>query len=238
MMAIATERFSGPHLYGYVARPADGALSGVLILPTIYGVNEFARGYADTLADAGLVAAVWDINSGLPLVTDYQECIRRARTLTDRGVADLLKRWTDTMTSEMGLTSIGILGFCIGGRLALLKAAEDPRIKACAVAYPSIESPRLPNQELDALTLASDIACPVHMIQAGNDHVTSPQTYQALKQALYKRKAPTVVQLHPEAEHGFMHRDKPEANRVAAAIASPQVVAFLSACLARSAAAV
>jgi hypothetical protein len=45
------------------------------------------------------------------------------------------------------------------------------------------------------------------------------------------------VQLHPEAEHGFMHREKPEENRVAAAIASPQVVAFLGACLARSAAA-
>jgi carboxymethylenebutenolidase len=236
-MAITTEKFSGPRLYGYVARPADGARSGVLILPTIYGVNEFARGYADILAHAGLAAAVWDINSGQPLVTDYQECIRRARTLSDRGVAGMLKDWTDMMTSEMHLASTGVLGFCIGGRFALLKAADDKSIKACAIAYPSIESPRLPSQELDALALASDIACPVHMLQPGNDHVTHPETYETLKQALCKRKAPTIVQLHPEAEHGFMHREKPEENRVAAAIASPQVVAFLGACLARSAAA-
>jgi carboxymethylenebutenolidase len=236
-MAITTEKFSGPRLYGYVARPTDGAHSGVLILPTIFGVNEFARGYADALANAGLVAAVWDINSGLPLVTDYQECIRRARALTDRGVAVMLKHWTDMMTSEMRLTSIGVLGFCIGGRFALLKAADDKSIEACAMAYPSIENPRLPNQELDALRLAYDIACPVHMLQPGNDHVTNPETYETLKRALYKRKAPTVVQLHPEAEHGFMHREKPEANRVATAIASPQVVAFLSACLAQNAAA-
>jgi carboxymethylenebutenolidase len=236
-MAITTEKFSGPRLYGYVARPADGARSGVLILPTIYGVNEFARGYADILAHAGLAAAVWDINSGQPLVTDYQECIRRARTLTDRGVIGLLMVWTETMSSEMGLASIGVLGFCIGGRFALLQAADDKSIKACAIAYPSIESPRLPNQELGALALASDIACPVHMLQPGNDHVTKPETYETLKQALYKRNAPTVVQLHPEAEHGFMHRKEPEENSVAAAIASPQVVAFLGACLVRSAAA-
>jgi carboxymethylenebutenolidase len=235
-MAITTKKFGGPHLYGYVVCPTDGAHSGVLILPTIYGVNEFACGYADALANAGLAAAVWDINSGLPLVTDYQECIRRARTLTDRGVIGMLKDWTDMMTSEMGLASIGVLGFCIGGRFALLKAADDKCIKGCAMAYPSIENPRLSNQELDALTLASDIACPVHMLQPGNDHVTHPETYETLKQALYKRKAPTVVQFHPEAEHGFMHREKPEANRVAAAIASPQVVAFLSACLALGAA--
>jgi carboxymethylenebutenolidase len=137
----------------------------------------------------------------------------------------------------MGLASIGVLGFCIGGRFALLQAADDKSIKACAIAYPSIESPRLPNQELGALALASDIACPVHMLQPGNDHVTKPETYETLKQALYRRNAPTVVQLHPEAEHGFMHRKEPEENRVAAAIASPQVVAFLGACLARSAAA-
>jgi len=232
-MAIKTESFSGPRLYGYVARPADGARSGVLILPTIYGVNEFARGYAETLANAGLAAAVWDINSGLPLVNDYQECIRRARTLTDHGVIGMLKDWTDLMTSDMGLTSIGVLGFCIGGRFALLKAADDSGIKACAMAYPSIENPQLPNQELDALTLASDIQCPVHLLQPGNDHVTNPETYEALKQALCRRKAPTVVQLHPEAEHGFMHREKPGANQVATAIASPQVVAFLGACLTR-----
>ena len=230
MATSNAKTLNGPH-FGYVSRPDAPPGGGVLILPTIFGVNEFARQYADALANAGLTAAVWDINSGLPLTTDYQECIRRARTLTDEGVAVMVTGWLDTLLGELGLTSVAIIGFCIGGRFALLQAACDKRLKACAMAYPSIENPRLANQELDALGLAASVDCPVHLIRPGNDHVTNPETYEALTRALLTRRSPTTFQIHPAAEHGFMHRKTPEANVAAASLASPQVIAFLKACL-------
>ncbi len=230
-MAIKNRTLRGPQMFGYLAEPEQGARSGVLILPTIFGVNDSARSYADTLATAGLSAAVWDINSGLPLTTDYQECIKRARTLTDASVAAMVAQWLDAMLGEFGLSSVAVLGFCIGGRFALLQAAQDRRVRACAAAYPSIENPRLPNQEKDALSLAATIACPVQMLRPGNDHVTNLETYEALTQALLKRSALTTVQFYPEAEHGFMHRKTPDANVAATRLASPQIVAFLAACL-------
>ncbi len=230
-MAIRTEYFKGPALYGYMARPEQTVRAGVLILPTIFGVNEFARSYADLLAEAGMAAAVWDINSGLPLVTDYPECIRRARTLTDAAVSTMVRQWLDMMAAEIGLASVGLLGFCIGGRFALLGAVDDKRVRACAMAYPSIENPRLANQQRDALGLASGIDCPVHVLQPGKDHVTNPETYEELKRSLFERAAPTILQYHPDAEHGFMHREQPEANRIATKLASPQLVAFLKTCL-------
>lgn len=230
-MSIECKTFSGPDLFGYVAAPKAGARGGVLILPTIFGVNEFARSYADRLANSGLAAAVWDINSGMPLTTDYQECIRRARTLTDEGVLAMATRWRKALADRFGAVAVGLLGFCIGGRFAVLQASQDRSIAACAMAYPSIENPRLPNQAMDALALASDIACPVHMIRPGNDHVTSPETYDALTRALLSRRQPTTIQRYPEAEHGFMHRPTPEANVAATRLASPQLVAFLGACL-------
>ena len=155
------------------------ARAGMLILTTIFGINEFARGYADMLAENGITAAVWDINSGLPLTTDYQECISRARTLTDTGVAAMLDKWLTFMRGDLNLTSIGTAGFCIGGRFALLLCAKDKRIKACVAAYPSIENPRLANQELDAVALSAQIECPVHIVQPGKDHVSSVETYDS-----------------------------------------------------------
>lgn len=230
--ASKSRTLDGPRLFGYVAEPAGGATGGVLLLPTIFGVNEFARQYANMLADAGMTCAVWDINSGLPLTTDYPECIKRARTLTDESVADMVSAWIDAMLGEFGVTSVAVLGFCIGGRFALLQSARDDRLKACAMAYPSIESPRLPNQGQDALALAAKIDCPVHLLRPGNDHVTNPETYEVLTRALLTRSSPTTVQIHPAAEHGFMHRKTPEANVAATSLASPQMIAFLKACLA------
>jgi carboxymethylenebutenolidase len=230
-MPINRQTFSGPDRFGYLALPEGPTRAGMLILTTIFGINEFARGYADTLAENGITAAVWDISSGLPLTTDYKECIARARTLTDTSVAAMLDEWLTFMRGDLGLTSIGTAGFCIGGRFALLLCAKDRRIKACVAAYPSIESPRLANQELDAVALSTQIECPVHIVQPGKDHVSSVETYTALNGNLLQRTAPTVLQYHPVAEHGFMHRPQPEENQKATALAAPQMLAFIKACL-------
>ena len=230
-MAIKIQDITRADLHGYLAQPDGEAEGGVLILPTIFAVNQFAKGFADELANAGLAAAVWDPYSGLPLVADYEESRKRSRTLTDGGVATMLSKWLEFMLGDLRLNSLGTIGFCLGGRFALLLAAQDKRIKACAVAYPTIETPMLSNQEQDALALARDIRCPVHLIQPGHDHVTSEDTYVKLKEDLHKRRAPTSVQFYPDAEHGFMHRKEPDANRAATALATPQAIAFLKACL-------
>jgi carboxymethylenebutenolidase len=218
-------------LIGFLAQPDAPTKGGVVILPTIFGVNAFVRGYAETLARAGLAAAAWDIHGGLPLTTDYEESKQRARRHSDASARAAISKWTDYLIEELRLTSVGVIGFCIGGRFSLLTAAQDDRIKACAAAYPSIESPRLPNQEQDAIAIAANICCPVHVLQPGHDHVASVETYGALKETLHKRSAPTIWQYYPDAEHGFMHRKEPAANPAATVIAAPQLVAFLTGCL-------
>jgi carboxymethylenebutenolidase len=228
-MSIKTQDIAGDGLYGYLAQPDTAGKGGVLIVPTIFGVNSFVRGYADTLARAGLKAGVCDFYSGQPLPGSYEEALARARKLDDTTADDIEGRWLDRLQRDS--SALGVLGFCLGGRFVLLRAAQDGRIKACAAAYPSIDDPMKPNQSRDTLKFAAAIRCPVHICQPGIDHVASPETYRTLRETLVSRSAPTIVQHYPEAEHGFMHRKEPAANPAATAIASPQVVAFLVACL-------
>jgi carboxymethylenebutenolidase len=218
-------------LFGFLAQPDAPTKSGVVLLATIFGVNAFARGYAETLARAGIACAVWDHYEGDPLTTDYEECKKRASVLTDAKMHGAAKAWTDYLTGELKLSSVGVIGFCMGGRYAPMFAARDKRIKACAAVYPSIEVPRKSNQAEDAIALAAEVTCPVLVMQPGHDHVASPETYAALKATLTKRSAPTIWHYYPDAEHGFMHRDAPPANPAASAIASPQLVGFLHGCL-------
>ena len=228
-MSIKTQDVARDGLFGYVAAPGAASKGAVLIVPTIFGINAFVRGFADALAHAGVTAAGCDLYGGKPLPANYEEALERARTLNDQIVDDIESRWLDHLQKSHG--ALGIVGFCLGGRFALIRAAQDNRIKACAAAYPSIEVPMRPNQTHDTVKLASSIACPVQICQPGIDHVAVPATYRALNDALLGRSAPTMIQYYPEAEHGFMHRDQPAANPAATAIAKPQVVAFLAACL-------
>ena len=158
---------------------------------------------------------------------------RRAWASTKCKPAPLSTWWSQGHEELVSITAsrLNDAGFCIGGRFALLLCAKDRRIKACAAAYPSIESPRLANQELDAVALSAQIECPVHILQPGKDHVSSPETYTTLNATLLKRGAPTTVQYYPVAEHGFMHRKEPDVNPKATALAGPQMLAFLKACL-------
>jgi carboxymethylenebutenolidase len=217
--------------FGFLAQPDEGATAGVLILPTIFGVNAFVRGFAEALARAGLVGAVVDYYGGAPLPGSYDDARANAAKLNDRAVAEMETRWFDYLAGELRLTSLGVAGFCLGGRLSLIAAARDTRIKACAACYPSIHDPLQANQERDAVALAAGIACPVLVVEPGRDHVATPQTYGTLKQKLLARGVPTVWHYYPEGEHGFMHRPEPPANPAATKIAYPQVVAFLKGCL-------
>jgi carboxymethylenebutenolidase len=219
-------------LYGVLAQPDAPTRAGVVILPTIFGVNAFARGYAETLARAGLAAAVWDHYDGGPLPKDYEEAKARGHALSDGGMLTAVGRWLDHMLGELALSSVGVIGFCMGGRYALNVAARDQRIAACAAAYPSIEMPRPSYHTQDTLALAADIRCPVNVVEPGHDHVASPQTYAELKRILTARAAPTIWQYYPAAEHGFMHRPEPAANPAATLIASPQLTGFLTGALA------
>ena len=74
----------------------------------------------------------------------------------------------------------------------------------------------------------------MQVIYPGRDHVTNPATFQALQAALKSREAPTVTQLYPTADHGFLDlaRHPGEQNETALRHAWPQTIAFLHAHLA------
>jgi carboxymethylenebutenolidase len=122
------------------------------------------------------------------------------------------------------------VGFCLGGRYGLLLAAKDRRIAACLPYYPTIETPPLPGQDEDVVALAATIACPVHMVRAGKDHLTSEDVFRRLQATLQRRSAPTTIQVYPDGDHGFMQRTG-AANETAIRLSTAQAIAFLTVAL-------
>lgn len=211
----------------------QGGSAGVLLLPTVAGIDPQARQFCQRIADAGLTALAWDPFSAFDagLSPDERRSIAFEK-LEDSAALGEQSQWVTYMQQELRLDNIGVIGFCLGGRQAFSLCARDTRLKAGVAYHPSIRVPVGPN-ELDAVALARDVRCPVQVLYPGRDHITSHDTFAALREALESRPAPTITHVYPQAVHGFLDgtRQDDPGNSSATALAWPQTAAFLRACL-------
>jgi carboxymethylenebutenolidase len=231
---IRSEQISQGRVVGHVAHAANPR-AGVLILPTVTGVDGPMREQATVLAELGFTSLVWDPYPGEPPPADIAAGQSRATKLTDNVVASM-SDCVGHMLGPMKLPVVAVLGFCLGGRYALLLAAADKRLVGCVPFYPSIRIPNKPNETLDAVALAAGIECPVHLVWGTGDTVIVHDVFVKLRNSLESRKGPrtaTTVQVHPGAVHSFMRPDLQSvpANAKATRLAWPQASAFLETCL-------
>ncbi|HEX6513374.1 MAG TPA: dienelactone hydrolase family protein [Chloroflexota bacterium] len=219
-------------LSGYLAQAEQPGRGGVLLLPSHFGMNDLARDHAHELAQAGLTTVIWNQYTGRPsIVPTHEEAVQWGAELKDDVMQSQTSAWLAWMADELKVESLGVIGFCQGGRFALLVPAHDRRVAASVSFYPTITSPMKPNQDLDVVAQAGEVRCPVLLIHAGHDHVTTHETFTALRANLEARREATVVHLYPEADHGFFTRAAEPHNHSAVRLSWPQAVAFLKAAL-------
>jgi carboxymethylenebutenolidase len=232
---IRTEEMTAGRVNGHIAH-AERPRGGVLILPTVMGVDGPMRERARLLAEAGYTAMVWNPYPGEAPPTDLESARGRAAKLDD-GVLDSMSDCLTHLLQRLHVPAVAVLGFCLGGRYAVLLAAKDRRLVACVPYYPSIRVPMTPNQKLDAIALAADIQCPVHLVHGTADQVFLHEVFLKLRDVLDKRPVATIAQVHPGAVHSFMRPDlqKDKANATATRLSWPPVMAFLDACLPQAA---
>jgi carboxymethylenebutenolidase len=226
---IRTETVDAKRVRGYISH-AENPIGGVLVLPTITAVDGPTRARADLLAAAGFTSLVWNPYPETEPPNGFPEAQARAAKLSD-ALLDDMHDCVAHLRGPLGLPKVAVMGFCLGGRYAVLLAAQDKQIAACVPYYPSIRVPMKPNETLDAIALASEIACPVHLVHGTGDEVFTNRVFDMLRPVLEKRAAATVVEVHPGAVHSFMRPDLQDnpANAAATRLSWPQAVGFLHA---------
>jgi carboxymethylenebutenolidase len=210
----------------HVAPAAQATTAGVLLYPTIFGLNGSMRDFAAQLATAGFTAVVWDPYDGEDGSPDPGEMVARSKHCEDATVVADLVTVVDHMVGELGLERIGGLGWCFGGRLGLLHAGTDRRVQALATYNPTMWSPQpvevegrpmgradFPEQTMDEFVVARAIRGPVQVCRPQDDF-TRPAEYARLLDALFDRTGPTILEYFPGAEHAFSYKPG-EANAAA-----------------------
>jgi len=122
-------RSNGNVASGYLAKPEEGAGPGVLVIQEWWGLDSGIKEMADRLAAAGFVALAPDLYHGE--LAGHDEMDKAAHLMQsmppDRAGRDMSGA-VDYLAGHAAVTSdgIGVVGFCMGGMLAFLIAANRP----------------------------------------------------------------------------------------------------------------
>jgi len=236
MQAQPLKDITSEGLRGRLAQPSrtTEARVGVLVLPSVSGLAGNMSTVLAQLAEAGFLAVAWDPFWAYDTDIDQKEKARIAENVQqDALVVNEHKHWVGYMQKDLGVARIGALGFCMGGRMSLLLAAQDTRIAAVAAYYPTLREPK-PALVVDPVPLMGKVTCPVQVHYPGKDVLTSHASFGRLRAALEARESGlTSTCFHPHAGHGFLSRanEKGHPDAAASAFAWPATLSFLKAAL-------
>jgi carboxymethylenebutenolidase len=219
-------------LHAYLARPAGGSTSGMLLLPMITGIGRQVRDWADELARAGVTALSWDPWEGRPSAdeTSFGVLAGWMSELDDERCLDQQRRLLDHLLGQLGCTRAGVIGWCLGGRFALLLGGRDGRLANVVAYHPTVPLPPAAHHTVDAVAHAAAIGAPVLMLYPGADDLVPAESFRQLQAALQSRtEGASLVHVYPGAEHGFSNRARHgnPVNARAQTIAWPQVLDFI-----------
>lgn len=203
---------------GYLAMPAGARATGILLITAIFGVDQEMRELADAWAADGFVVSVPDIfwrqrpgpTADMAIAFDRYEKFDPVQGMTD--IEDLV---ADLRGRPRCNGKVAILGFCFGGRYALLGAARLG-IDAAASFHGT-----LMGRHLDEV---GRIACPVSFHYGESDPVVPMDEVRAIQHAFTGRPN-AEIQIYPGAGHNFAMPSKDGYHPAAAKASRERVLA-------------
>ncbi len=209
----------------YLALPEAGNGPGIVMLQEIFGVNTVMRAAADLFAEEGYVVLVpdlyWRMQPGVELADDpvsrVEAMAYNRRFDQNRGLADIDLALRTLKARPECTGKIGVVGFCLGGRLAFLSAARLPIDVAVCFYGVGIE------RHLDE---AAKITCPIVLHFGALDDLNPPATVDKIRAAIAGR-ANASIYVYPDVGHAFYTPGRSGYHKVAAGMAHSPTIAVL-----------
>lgn len=209
----------GEDYEGYLAVSKAGGGPGVIVLQEWWGLVPHIKDVADRFAAEGFTALAPDLYKG-DSTTDPSEAATMLQALNIAETEQIMRKAVQALLArhEVSTNQVGVVGFCMGGQLALFAAATNQTIGACVDFYGIHPKVQPSFRGLNG---------PVLGIFAERDHSTSTAVVNALDEELTLLEKPHEFFTYP-ADHAFFNDTRPEVyNAVAAADAWNKTLRFL-----------
>ena len=203
----------GQDMATYVSYPTGGtSFPAVIVVQEIFGVNHHIQKVCDRYAQEGYVAvapALFHRDVPNPMFgygeEDAPERSRLTANLRDNQITEDINVTVSYLQNTLPRTrgqKIGIVGFCVGGRITYLAATSCPGLSAASVYYPG-QSFKPFGDGSSPFDLTNQITIPV-MGNFGELDV-NPTIDEVTKiEARFKELVKTYdFKMFPNARHGF-----------------------------------
>jgi carboxymethylenebutenolidase len=211
---------NGHSTVGYMAVPDSGSGPGVLVFQEWWGLVGHIERVCDRLAAAGFTALAPDMYHGRS-TTDPDEAGRLMMALDVAQVAADARSALVFLAAHPACSSarVGVMGFCLGGQLALFSASENPdRVGACVDFY-GVHPEIRPD--------VTRLGCPVLGFFAENDGFVTSEVVERLASDLRDAGRDFQFKTYPAVDHAFFNDSRPDVyDAAAAADAFERTVAF------------
>ncbi|HKO35833.1 MAG TPA: dienelactone hydrolase family protein [Pyrinomonadaceae bacterium] len=206
---------------GFLARPkADGVYPSVLVIAGNRITEEYIPNTCAALAVAGFVGLAPNIFHILPDTTRTLPEMRAAgANHTDFDVLEDLDIAADYLRQQsfVKTDTMGVLGFCYGGKMAMLYGARSRQIDAVVPFHPGV------TKAIEVKRLK----VPVQIHHGTADQAVALAESQRLVKELKTQGTPVELFTYEGAGHGFLAYTRPTYNAEAAKLAWRRAVPFL-----------
>jgi carboxymethylenebutenolidase len=214
---------NGSTASGYLATPAEGGTGpGVVVIQEWWGLVPHIKNVADRLAREGFVALAPDLYHG-KTVSEPDEAGKALMALNMDQAAKDMSGAVDEVLRRSSTPRCGVIGFCMGGGLALLLATRRPDAVAACVPFYGVIPPQGPQPDWAAMTAA------VQGHYASDDAFAGPAMVDSLRATLEGLGKDCDFHVYPGTQHAFFNDDRAETyDEEAAAAAWARSITFLN----------
>ncbi|HEV2833881.1 MAG TPA: dienelactone hydrolase family protein [Pyrinomonadaceae bacterium] len=201
MGELVDYKANGKTANGYLAIPQQGSGPGVVVIQEWWGLVDHIKDVCERFAKEGFVALAPDLYHGKTTKSPDEAGKLMMAMRIDEAEKDLsgaVQYLLDHDATTGG--KVGVVGFCMGGALALYTATKNSNVGACVVFYgghPNVK-PDLPN-----------LQSPVLGIYGERDKSVPPESVHKLEQQLKALGKKVDVIIYPNADHAFFNDARP-----------------------------
>ena len=186
----------------YLSLPESGRGPGLIIMASVYGVDDDARAMADSFATKGFPVSVpdlfWRGDKGGLTRSETDKARAKARgadraVLIENGVGDLAEVMADLKARPECNGRIAVLGLCYGGPYAIL----GPARLGCDAGI-SFHGTQVQNY----LDPVDKVTVPLSLHWGDKDHAAPPEALDRIRAAIAGMENAELI-IYPGVEHGY-----------------------------------